>query len=102
MSFIDLLPRLRNARRVDALQRWSDPTMAQARIMHTSYLGGKRAPSRISLIGTSVLIVEDEPLIALDLHSALGAAGAGLIAATETAEALRDPPQSHFRRRAGY
>ena len=63
--------------------------MAQAKIMHTSYLGGKRAPSRISLLGTSVLIVEDEPLIALDLHAALSAAGAGIIAATETAEALR-------------
>jgi hypothetical protein len=27
--------------------------MAQAKIMHTSYLGGKRAPSRISLVGTT-------------------------------------------------
>ncbi len=40
-------------------------------------------------MGVSVLIVEDEPLIALDLHSALSAAGAGLMAATDTDTALR-------------
>jgi CheY-like chemotaxis protein len=47
------------------------------------------ALGRISLFGVSVLIVEDEPLIALDLHAALSAAGAGIIAATDTDEALR-------------
>lgn len=41
------------------------------------------------LIGKTVLIVEDEPLIALDLHAALRAAGADLIAATNSTEALR-------------
>src|SRR5437870_2564365 len=65
------------------------PTMAQPNIMHTSHLRGKHAPGRISLVGASVLLVEDEPLIALDLHAALSAAGAGIIAATESAEALR-------------
>jgi len=37
----------------------------------------------------TILIIEDEPLIALDLHGALAAAGAGVIAATDTLEALR-------------
>jgi DNA-binding response OmpR family regulator len=49
----------------------------------------KKASGRVSLAGTTLLIVEDEPLIALDLHAALSAAGAGIIAATDTAEALR-------------
>ena len=40
------------------------------------------------LSGATILIVEDEPLIALDLHAALRAAGAGLIAATSRSEAL--------------
>lgn len=44
---------------------------------------------RSSLWGCSILIVEDEPLIALDLHAALSAAGAGIIAATDATEALR-------------
>jgi DNA-binding response OmpR family regulator len=49
-------------------------------------------PERIApvgpLSGRTVLIVEDEPLIALDLHAALRATGADLIAATRSAEAL--------------
>ena len=57
--------------------------------METRYLSRRQPAGRISLIGVSVLIVEDEPLIALDLHAALSAAGAGIIAATDTAEALR-------------
>jgi len=44
---------------------------------------------RCFLRGCSILIVEDEPLIALDLHAALYAAGAGIIAATNAKEALR-------------
>jgi CheY-like chemotaxis protein len=44
---------------------------------------------RSFLRGCSILIVEDEPLIALDLHAALYAAGAGIIAATNAKEALR-------------
>jgi DNA-binding response OmpR family regulator len=40
------------------------------------------------LASSTILIVEDEPLIALDLHAALREAGAGLIAATTTPEAL--------------
>lgn len=40
------------------------------------------------LLGRSVLIVEDEPLIALELHGALHAAGASIIAATTIKEAL--------------
>jgi DNA-binding response OmpR family regulator len=42
----------------------------------------------LPLRGRTILIVEDEPLIALDLHAALRAAGADLIAATSSAEAL--------------
>ena len=57
--------------------------------METSYLPRRQPAGGISLIGVSVLIVEDEPLIALDLHAALSAAGAGIIAATDTDEALR-------------
>jgi PleD family two-component response regulator len=41
------------------------------------------------LEGKTILIVEDEPLVALDLHAALRAAGASLIAATNAAEALK-------------
>jgi CheY-like chemotaxis protein len=41
------------------------------------------------LAGKSILIVEDEPLIALDVHSALSAAGASIIAASAAAEAIR-------------
>jgi len=40
------------------------------------------------LRGKTILIVEDEPLVALYVHSALRAAGAGLIAATNSTEAL--------------
>jgi CheY-like chemotaxis protein len=40
------------------------------------------------LFGRSVLIVEDEPLIALDLHDALHKAGASILAATTVNEAL--------------
>jgi len=39
-------------------------------------------------VGRSVLIVEDEPLIALDLHDALQEAGATILAATTVNEAL--------------
>jgi CheY-like chemotaxis protein len=45
--------------------------------------------SRVALFGKMILIVEDEPLVALDLHAALSAAGAGVIAASDTTEALR-------------
>jgi DNA-binding response OmpR family regulator len=57
--------------------------------METRYLSRRQCTGRISLFGVSVLIVEDEPLIALDLHAALNAAGAGLMAATDADEALR-------------
>ena len=40
-----------------------------------------------ALSGYSILIVEDEPLIALDVHAALSTSGASLIAATRLAEA---------------
>jgi DNA-binding response OmpR family regulator len=48
---------------------------------------GFRRSSAIALTGVSVIIVEDEPLIALDLHAALSATGASIIAATNGAEA---------------
>src|SRR5215467_9107234 len=40
------------------------------------------------LLGRSVLIVEDEPLIALELHTALHDAGASILAATTMKDAL--------------
>ena len=45
-------------------------------------------PNR-DLAGRSVLIVEDEPLIALEVHAAFNAAGASIISAADTQEALR-------------
>jgi DNA-binding response OmpR family regulator len=48
----------------------------------------RREPGAMALKGKSVLIVEDEPVIALDVHAALNAAGASIIAATNSAEAL--------------
>ena len=63
--------------------------MAQFKVTPTNHLRKGPPVGRISLVGASVLIVEDEPLIALDLHAALSAAGAGIMAATDTAEALR-------------
>ena len=40
------------------------------------------------LYGRSVLVVEDEPLIALDVHRTLRAAGASVLAATSLNDAL--------------
>ena len=45
--------------------------------------------STAQLRASTILIVEDEPLVALHLHAALREAGAGLIAATTADEALR-------------
>jgi CheY-like chemotaxis protein len=42
-----------------------------------------------TLRGKSILIVEDEPLIALGIHAALSATGASIIAATNGADALQ-------------
>jgi DNA-binding response OmpR family regulator len=63
--------------------------MARFKVTSISHFPRNAPTARISLVGVSVLIVEDEPLIALDLHAALSAAGAGLMAATDTDEALR-------------
>ena len=63
--------------------------MAQFKVTPTSHVQRRPPTGRISLVGVSVLIVEDEPLIALDLHAALSAAGAGITAAANAAEALR-------------
>lgn len=41
------------------------------------------------LAGTSILIVEDEPLVALDTHAALSATGASIISAATASEAVR-------------
>jgi CheY-like chemotaxis protein len=41
------------------------------------------------LVGRSILIVEDEPLIALEVHAAFSAAGASITSAADTEEALR-------------
>jgi CheY-like chemotaxis protein len=40
-------------------------------------------------VGRSILIVEDEPLIALEVHAAFSAAGANITSAADTQEALR-------------
>jgi CheY-like chemotaxis protein len=50
------------------------------------YVAGDRVES--PLRGRSVLIVEDEPLIALEVHDALRSAGASVLAATNTKEAM--------------
>ena len=47
-----------------------------------------RVPNGV-LAGRSILIVEDEPLIALDIHAAFSAAGASIVAASDSREALR-------------
>jgi len=55
--------------------------MTQFKVTPTSLLSRRKLPGRrISLVGVTVLIVEDEPLIALDLHAALSRAGAGIMA----------------------
>ena len=41
------------------------------------------------LAGRSILIIEDEPLVALDLHAALSRKGASVISATSAAEAAK-------------
>ncbi|HEY7552779.1 MAG TPA: response regulator [Hyphomicrobiaceae bacterium] len=41
------------------------------------------------LAGRSILIVEDEPLIALEVHAAFRAAGANIASAADAQEALR-------------
>jgi DNA-binding response OmpR family regulator len=61
--------------------------MPELKLEHVSR--SMAVPKHGSLLGCSILIVEDEPLIALDLHAALSAAGAGIIAATDAREALR-------------
>jgi CheY-like chemotaxis protein len=45
-------------------------------------------PDRV-LVGRSILIVEDEPLVALDVRAALNAAGASVVSAANCSEALR-------------
>src|SRR5262245_24417421 len=53
------------------------------------YEAGRTVVGSVSpLFGRSVLIVEDEPLIALELHGALHKAGASIPAATSIKEAL--------------
>jgi CheY-like chemotaxis protein len=42
-----------------------------------------------ALAGRSILIVEDEPLIALEVHAAFRAAGASIISAADSKEAVR-------------
>ena len=56
--------------------------------MATVPLGPKRA-SDARLRGRTILIVEDEPIVALHLYASLQEVGAGLIAATSAEEAVR-------------
>lgn len=46
-------------------------------------------PPNRALAGRSVLIVEDEPLLALEVRAAFNAAGASITSAADTQEALR-------------
>jgi CheY-like chemotaxis protein len=46
-------------------------------------------PTNRALAGRSILIVEDEPLIALEVHAAFSAAGASIMSAADSREALR-------------
>jgi DNA-binding response OmpR family regulator len=48
------------------------------------------------LVGRSILIVEDEPLIALDVGEALKSAGARVVAASTLSEALSAVEQSNL------
>jgi DNA-binding response OmpR family regulator len=63
--------------------------MPQLKLISAGSMPALKHLDHISLLGCSIMIVEDEPLIALDLHAALCAVGAGIIAATDAAEALR-------------
>ena len=47
-----------------------------------------KSPRISALVHQSILIVEDEPLVALDVHAVLSAAGASVISATSAAEAI--------------
>src|SRR5438093_2535434 len=47
------------------------------------------ARKRKSLVGCLILTVEDEPLIAFDVHDALSAAGARVISATDAQNAAK-------------
>ena len=63
--------------------------MPQLKLVSEVSASARNDLHHVSLFGCSILIVEDEPLIALDLHAALCAVGAGIIAATDATEALR-------------
>src|SRR5438876_12270978 len=63
--------------------------MPQLKLVSEVSASARNDLHHVSLFGCPILIVEDEPLIALDLHAALCAAGAGIIAATDATEALR-------------
>jgi hypothetical protein len=68
--------------------------MVQFKLMETSYPSLRQTAQRTSLVGVCVLIVEDEPVIALDLHAALSGAGAGIIACDQcNRSAAADPSQ---------
>ena len=56
--------------------------------MTSNLTRAKGTASASSLAGKSVLVIEDEPLIALDLHASLSAAGASVIAASSVEEAI--------------
>ena len=58
--------------------------MAPSRIMPSD----SRRGSQSILARKSILIVEDEPLVALDLHATLSTVGASLISAATASEAI--------------
>src|SRR4051812_16111525 len=58
--------------------------MSQSKVPHP-----EKDPRVSTLAGTSILIIEDEPLVALGVHMALSTAGASIISATGTGEAIQ-------------
>ena len=54
-----------------------------------THADGSPNPTPSVLLGKSILVVEDEPLVALDVHGALSAACASIISATTAAEAVK-------------
>ena len=72
----DISPRFLNNLSVALISNW------------LYFVSVQNALVTLAPFGRSVLIVEDEPLIALDLHDTLHKAGASIIAATTIKEAL--------------
>jgi DNA-binding response OmpR family regulator len=62
----------------------------------TLFIAEATMPTTQQLSGRSILVVEDEPLIALEVHKELGDAGASVIAAVELGDALHLSKTAHI------